>query len=108
MNLCRVTLMLLGFILVIGVSSAEEGDVQSGQRIYAEKMCNLCHTLAGESGPMAELGGPLDQIGATRDAAWIRLYLKDPTAALPGAQMPPAELTDQEIADLIAFLLSHN
>ncbi|WP_242523385.1 c-type cytochrome [Thiocystis minor] len=41
---------------------------------------------------------------AKRDAAWIRLYLKDPMAALPEAKMPKVDLTDQEIADLTAFL----
>ncbi|AFL73044.1 c-type cytochrome [Thiocystis violascens] len=94
----------IGSALLVIAIRAQEGDLINGQRIYAAKMCNLCHTLAGESGPMAELGGPLDGIGTKRDAAWIRLYLKDPMAALPEAKMPRIDLTDQEIADLTAFL----
>lgn len=69
-------------------------------------MCNLCHTVAGESGPMADLGGSLDQVGQRRDAAWLRLYFTDPKAAVPSATMPKTDLTEQELEDMIAYLLS--
>ncbi|EXJ16815.1 c-type cytochrome [Imhoffiella purpurea] len=101
------TTALLSLSLIGSSVLAQDGDVQRGAGLYASKTCNLCHTLAGESGPMADLGGPLDDLGSRRDAAWINAYLKDPTGTLPGAQMPKVELTDQEIADLTAFMLAH-
>jgi len=97
---------LIGWALSAGTAFAEGGDGQRGQQLYTAKMCNLCHTLAGESGTMAQVGGPLDGLAAKRDAAWMQAYLKDPAKIIPGAQMPKPELTDQEIADLTAYLLS--
>ena len=97
---------LIGCAVVAGTALADDGDSQRGKQLYSAKMCNLCHTLAGESGPMAQVGGPLDGLAAKRDAAWMNAYLKDPTKVIPNAQMPKTELTDQEIADLTAYLLS--
>jgi cytochrome c2 len=82
------------------------GNPEVGRQLYDARMCNLCHTVAGESGPMANLGGSLDQVGERRDAAWLRLYFTDPKAAIPTATMPKADLTEQELADMIAYLLS--
>ncbi|MFD2112891.1 c-type cytochrome [Thiorhodococcus fuscus] len=103
----RLTAVLIGSALISAGAFAQDGNVQRGAGLYAAKTCNLCHTLAGESGPMAEMGGSLDNLGSKRDAAWIRAYLKDPTGTLPGATMPKVELTEQEIADLTAFMLAH-
>jgi nitric oxide reductase subunit C len=55
---------------------------------------------------MADLGGSLDQVGQRRDAAWLRLYFTDPKAAVPSATMPKTDLTEQELEDMIAYLLS--
>ncbi|WP_200334135.1 c-type cytochrome [Thiocystis violacea] len=56
---------------------------------------------------MAQVGGPLDDLAARRSADWIMQYLKCPKSVIPSSEMPPTELTDQQIADLTAFLLSH-
>jgi nitric oxide reductase subunit C len=55
---------------------------------------------------MADLGGSLDQVGQRRDAAWLRLYFTDPKAAISSATMPKTDLTEQELEDMIAYLLS--
>lgn len=86
---------------------AEDGDIESGRQLYSTRMCTLCHTLAGESGQMAQFGGSLDNLAAKRDAAWIRRYLKDPKSVIPNSPMPASGLTDKEISDLTAFLLSN-
>lgn len=99
-------LLVLGLILAVTNAHGEEGDVQAGRQLYTAKLCNLCHTLAGEMGQLAHLGGPLDQLGTRRDASWLRGYLKSPTSVLPEAKMPRFELTDREITDLITYLLS--
>lgn len=90
-----------------GAVFAEEGDIEAGRQLYNTRMCNLCHTLRGESGQMAQFGGSLDDLGVKRDAAWIASYLKEPKSVIPNSPMPATGLTDREIADLIAFLLSH-
>lgn len=104
---------LLTYVLIGGIASlgagdlgAQEGNPEVGQALFQAKMCNLCHTLAGESGPMANLGGSLDAVGQRRDAAWLRVYFTDPKAVIPTATMPPAELSATELQDMIAYLLS--
>ncbi|KXX63726.1 c-type cytochrome [Marichromatium gracile] len=103
----RAIPLLIGATLLSATALADpSGDAARGAQVYEAKMCNLCHTLGGESGPMAELGGTLDQVGAERSAQWLRDYLLDPTGTLPGAQMPKTELTPQELADLVAYMHS--
>lgn len=103
-----LTLLLIVTPLLTSAASAraQTGDIQAGQAIYAAQMCSLCHSRAGESGPMAHVGGSLDGLSSRRDAAWIEGYLRDPKSVIPNSQMPKTGLTDQELADLIAFLLA--
>ncbi len=99
-------LSLVAAVLLSGLAAAQDGDVAAGKQLYEAKLCNVCHTRAGEAGPMAEVGGSLDDLADRRSADWIARYLKDPRSVIPDAQMPPTELTDRQIADLTAFLLS--
>ncbi|MBN2886673.1 MAG: cytochrome c [Chromatiaceae bacterium] len=82
------------------------GDARLGEQLYAQKNCNLCHSLGGISGPLADLGGSLDNLAERRDMAWLRRYLCNPAATLSGAQMPLPDLNPAEIEDVGAFLLS--
>ena len=52
------------------------------------------------------MGGPLDQTGAKRDAAWMKSYLSDPKSVMPEAKMPKQKLTEKEFDDLVAYMLS--
>lgn len=97
----------LAILLLSGAAAAQDGDVNAGKQLYDSRMCGLCHTRAGEAGPMAQVGGSLDGLAARRSADWIMRYLKSPKSVIPTSEMPPTELTDQQITDLIAFLLSH-
>lgn len=91
-------------LLLMTNTALADGDFESGKKLYNDQMCNLCHSLAGEVGQMAHVGGPLDGVGEKRDADWIKRYVKDPKSVIPGSQMPPTGLSDQQIADLTAFL----
>ena len=75
-----------------------------GAAIY-EKKCKSCHSIAGAGGPMAKIGGPLDGVGAKRDEAWLRAYLKDPKSKIDGAKMPKLTLTDEEVDALVTYML---
>lgn len=109
MNTQFPRLLLMTSLLVSSIqpTRAEDGDIQRGQQLYTEQMCNLCHTLAGESGTMAQVGGSLDNLAAKRDANWVKQYIRDPKSLIPNSVMPKSELSDQAIADLAAFLLAH-
>jgi nitric oxide reductase subunit C len=64
----------------------------------------VCHSIGGEGGKMADKGGPLDGVGSKRDAAWLEAYLRDPKSKIEDAKMPKMKLTDEQIADLIAYM----
>jgi cytochrome c2 len=92
------------FVAAGGLGSAWAGE-EPGKAIY-EKSCKACHSVAGEGGKMAHIGGALDGVGAKRDAEWLKKYLQDPKATIPNAKMPKVKLTDQEVTDVIAYLLT--
>ncbi len=94
-------------LLLMTTTAMADGDVEAGRQLYNDQMCNLCHRLAGEVGQMAQVGGPLDGVGEKRDESWIKRYIKDPKSVIPNSQMPATGLSDQQIADLTAFLLTH-
>ncbi len=73
--------------------------------IYNKK-CKACHSIAGAGGPMAKTGGALDDVGAKRDEAWLRAYLKDPKSKMDNAKMPKIAVSDAEMDQLVAYLLT--
>jgi nitric oxide reductase subunit C len=95
---------LLGALLAIAsTASLARAGADDGKALY-EKQCKVCHSIAGDQGKMADKGGPLDGIGAKRDPAWLTAYLQDPKSKNPDTKMPKMKLSEQQIADLVAFL----
>ena len=92
--------------LAIGsMARLAHAGADEGKAIY-EKQCKVCHSIAGDKGKMADKGGPLDGVGAKRDAAWLKAYLQDPKSKNPDTKMPKMKLAEQQIDDLVAFLLT--
>lgn len=85
-----------------GASAAAD----AGKKVFETKKCISCHSLGSEKGAMAKLGGPLDGIGAKRDAGWLKAYLADPKAQIPNAKMPKQNLNDKELDDLVQYMLT--
>jgi nitric oxide reductase subunit C len=81
--------------------------VQAGSapEIY-DKKCKLCHSIAGDAGKQADKGGPLDDVGSKRDAAWLEKYMRDPKSVMPDAKMPKLKYTDEEMKILVDYMLS--
>ena len=76
--------------------------VASGKWVWQKHNCNDCHTILGIGGYYAP---DLTKVMSYRDNAWLSAFLKDPQKVWPAARkMPNLHLTDQEIADLSAFL----
>lgn len=71
-----------------------------------DKKCKLCHSIKGEGGKQAEKGGPLDGVGAKRDAAWLQKYFSDPKGTIPDSKMPKLKLSDDEMKALVDYMLS--
>ena len=99
----RISLLLLVIVAWDPIPCRAGAD--EGKAIYETK-CKTCHSVGGEGGKMADKGGPLDGVGAKHDAAWLRAYLKDPKSQIPDAKMLKLPLSDQQLDDLVAYLLT--
>lgn len=65
------------------------------------QMCIACHTLEGQGG---KIGPALDGVGSRLERTYILEWLKDPAKVKPGTAMPKLPLSDEDIAELAAFL----
>jgi cytochrome c2 len=91
------------------------GDPVNGEALFAQ-MCSACHSIDGQSG----LGPPLDGLyGSTSvmndgstvvaDEAYIRESIVDPGAkrvAGYNVTMPTIPMSDQEVEDLVAYIIT--
>ena len=96
--------------------AAGAGDPAKGKALAASKGCGACHTIQGVSGATGTLATDLTHIASAKTIAGqadlpvsaenLKKWLKDPAKAKAGAKMPNPLLKDQEIEDLVAFLLT--
>jgi ubiquinol-cytochrome c reductase cytochrome b subunit len=91
-----------------GVASEEAQalppESDKGREVYEAQGCPACHVLKGAGSPA---GPDLTKIGAKRDAEWLKRFMKEPTAVMPGSIMPPyAELPAEELDALVQYLAS--
>ena len=75
----------------------------AGRRLFVDKGCLGCHSLAGKGG---NVGPALDQVAKRHDPQWIIAHFKNPQAMTPGSVMPQFNFTEQETRALTEFLLS--
>lgn len=75
---------------------------EEGKGIFRVAGCGVCHSVTGET-----LRGPdLSRIGAERDADTLSAILYSGTDVMPAANKPPANLNDDEITAVVAYLQS--
>ncbi len=91
--------------------AAPRGDARRGAALFLERGCAGCHLAAPEATrddafPRTErLQGPsLQGTGSKLSPDWLYAWLRDPAALSPGTAMPDPRLTDDEAADLTAWL----
>ena len=101
-----LALLLVGLMGISGVVVAqEESDPENGARLYLEN-CAVCHGLDGKGRQGAMLAKPFASV---QPEAFVRQVL---LTGVIGATMPAwsqeggGPLTDKEIEDLIAFVVS--
>jgi nitric oxide reductase subunit C len=79
--------------------------VTHGKDVWHKNNCINCHTLFGEG---AYYAPDLTKIAQQRGAAYLQAYLKDPSKFYDEQRhrrlMPRQDMSDVEIADLVAFL----
>jgi nitric oxide reductase subunit C len=96
----------LALVAVLGVSvcaSRAHAGADEGKTLYDQK-CKTCHSIGGDAGKMANVGGKLDGVGSKRDAAWLKAYIADPKSQIPNAKMPKAKLEPAQLDDLVAYV----
>jgi mono/diheme cytochrome c family protein len=73
-----------------------------GKEIFRSAGCGVCHSVTGE-----ELRGPdLSRIGSVRDTETLVFILYAGTDVMPPANKPPANLSDDEITAVVAYMQS--
>jgi cytochrome c6 len=90
------------------------GDPAAGKEIFtatAQPPCSTCHTLK-EAGATQTIGPNLDEVLKGKDAAFIHESIVDPNAEVATGYQPGImpdtygeQLDEQQLADLVAFLV---
>jgi len=79
--------------------------VTAGKDVWHDNNCINCHTLFGEG---AYYAPDLTKIADHRGDAYLTAYMKEPSRfydeQVHGRLMPKQDLSDDDIANLIAFL----
>ncbi len=89
------------------------GSAARGELLFNSVGCTGCHLLDGEATrdqffpQINRMHGPnLIRTGSKVDPGWLFAWLKDPKSFNPETRMPSLRLTDQEAADLVAYLMA--
>jgi mono/diheme cytochrome c family protein len=94
---------------------AARGKVLFGGDLEAEEIvrsigCVACHTTKDfphpEGGTANDFGPDLSTVGSKTSEAWIYAWLKGPSHVWAGTRMPDLRLSDQQAADIAAYLAS--
>jgi mono/diheme cytochrome c family protein len=92
----------LGASSVLQAQEAPPGDAVSGKRVYLADGCFTCHGRSGQGGAF---NGPAPSLAKT-DMPFdgFKAQLRDPANDMPAYSA--AVLSDQQIADMYAFVQS--
>ncbi len=86
------------------------GDPARGRRTAEERGCLGCHRIGEnpqERGTFGRDFGPaIDRVAGKMSAGWLYDWVRQPERYFPETNMPDLRLTDQEAADVVAWLLS--
>ena len=89
------------------------GDAARGEELVASVGCMACHQLPDDQEPAADrdalrrqFGPNFSGIGSKTTARWIYNWLRDPESYHAETRMPNMRLTEQEAADVTAYLIT--
>lgn len=87
-------------------------DARRGADVFVDRGCASCHTVRG-TGARGDEGPDLTHVWSRQrlaagaiatDIANVRDWIEDPHAIKEGVLMPAAQLSDQELDELVAYL----
>ena len=110
MRVCALVTAISFVICAPAVVSGQEAKlVQTGEKLYADQKCAMCHSIAGKGNQK----GPLDDVGSRLSEEEIRQWLINPrvmTTKTNSTRKPlmPAytKLTAEQLNALIAYMQS--
>lgn len=93
--------------------SAPAGNATRGEELFETVGCNGCHIRDADAKrddffpQINRLHGPnLIRAGSKVSSGWLYQWIKDPKQYNPDTRMPSLRLSDQEAADITAYLMS--
>jgi mono/diheme cytochrome c family protein len=99
---CAVVSGLCANVTRVGAQDAPAGDAANGKRIYLADGCFTCHGRAGEGGAY---NGPAPVLAKTAvPFEGLKMQIRNPSNDMPAYS--EAVMSDQQIADVYAFLQS--
>jgi nitric oxide reductase subunit C len=89
---------------ILAVAAGVGGKTLSaGQLVYQSQGCSNCHSINGIGGTMAP---DLTHVGSRHDHDWLFGHFKDPQKYVKNSAMPPVALSDEEIGQLTAYMMT--
>jgi mono/diheme cytochrome c family protein len=92
------------------VASPPRGDASRGKAVVESVGCLGCHLRPDETrdagGPRRTFGQPFQNIGNKTTSEWVYDWVRDPKHYSPDTFMPDLRLTDAEVADVAAYLVT--
>lgn len=86
--------------VAVGDAGAPVPDISNRPKVF-NQLCVACHRLGGQGGVV---GPALDGVGGRLERDYILRWLSDPQKIKPGTAMPKLPLSEEQIAELAAFL----
>ena len=102
----RVVLYAVALSLGLAVPALAQDARATGEKVYAEQKCSVCHAIGGKGNAK----GPLDEVGSKRTADEIRAWITDAkgmtakTKATRKPEMKAYTLAKDEVDGLVAYL----
>ena len=75
----------------------------AGVHYFRQEHCDTCHNVVGDS---PKNGPNLINTAKRHDAAWLMAHFKAPNDVTPGSVMTAPNLSDTELKDLSALMLT--
>lgn len=101
----KILLLSLAAALVMACAialAAAGGDVEKGKAVYEAQKCKVCHSIAG----VGNKKFPLDGVGSKLSAEDIKKWIVDPKSMKKDTIMKAYKLSDADLDNLMAYMLS--
>lgn len=93
-------------VVLTGVDPSNAAEVEKGRRLFIDKYaCEACHKI-GQEGAGGIVGPDLSDAAIRLRPEWIYSWIKNPQAFRPDSPMPNFGVPDDELRQLISYILS--